>query len=208
MVLMAVVAGALLVFLLLLLLVVPALYHYVEQLNVRHQQHKGIGEMLPALSVEPLTGDGEPWTLSGLRGKVVLVNFWGTWCSRCRVELPEIARLNEDFKEEKDFVVLAVSGGAGGPEDLSQLKRHTQAFLDHEKIAMPTYADPDWVTRKAFNEVAGLPGLPTTFLMDRHGVIRDIWIGYTPGLEVAMKKQIANVLSDKSAPPAPAVELP
>src|SRR5690606_2449051 len=108
----------------------------------------------------------EPLTLADLQGKVALVNFWGTWCPPCRAELPHLAKLRQKLADRSDFHLLAVSCGEGGPEDLMELEVSTRVYLEHAKIDLPTYADPDKKTRNAFDSVSGLKGYPTTFLLD------------------------------------------
>ncbi|NUQ66643.1 MAG: redoxin family protein, partial [Pirellulales bacterium] len=65
---------------LLLLLLVLVLYLYLPKIQSKLEQRSGVGKRLPALELQPLAGAKEPVTLEELKGKVVLVNFWGTWC--------------------------------------------------------------------------------------------------------------------------------
>jgi cytochrome c biogenesis protein CcmG, thiol:disulfide interchange protein DsbE len=190
-----------------LLLVVLGLYLFVQQINSRLEQRKGIGAKLPALELEPLAAGAPAVSLASLEGKVVLVNFWGTWCPPCRAELPEIAGLYHDLARESDFRLMAVSCGSGA-EEKEALRGETQAFLKAQDLDLPVYFDPGRVTRKAFDQVAGLQGYPTTFLLDRQGAVRGIWVGYTPGLGVALRQRIAHLLAEKPGAPAGAPRQP
>ena len=73
--------------------------------------HPAVGRKLPQLELKPLTGDGRPVSLEDLKGRVTLIDFWGTWCPPCAEELPHIAALATRFSGQLDFQVLAVSCG-------------------------------------------------------------------------------------------------
>jgi len=103
-----------------------------------------------------LTGiDGQKWTLYQLRGKVVLVNFWATWCPPCRKEMPDLNALYKQFKA-KGFVVLAIS------DEQPQMVR---SFLSKHKVTYPVLMDPHDRVHKEF----GVNGIPNSYLYDRDG---------------------------------------
>jgi thiol-disulfide isomerase/thioredoxin len=156
--------------------------------------HAAVGKRLPRLELVGLTGDAKSVELADLSGKVVLVNFWGTWCQPCRRELPHIAEIHRSFRHRNDFRVLAVSCGRGVDEDIDELRESTDTFLAARRIDLPTYADPQSTTRLAFDEVGRFGSYPTTLLLDRDGVIHAVWIGYEPGTEQAMVRQIELLL--------------
>lgn len=99
--------------------------------------------------------DGEKWTLRDLRGKVVLVNFWATWCPPCRKELPDLDALYKRFRSQ-GFVVLAISDEQ--PETV-------RSFLAKHKVAYPVLLDPGDLIHKRFN----VDGIPKSYLYDRDG---------------------------------------
>jgi peroxiredoxin len=99
--------------------------------------------------------DGKGWTLGKLRGKVVLVNFWATWCPPCRKELPDLDALYARFKE-RGFVVLAISDE--NPEKI-------RPFIDAHHYQFPVLLDPG----RAVNEVFRVEGIPKNFIYDREG---------------------------------------
>ncbi len=80
------------------------------------KQH-GVGNRLADLNLLPLTGDSRPVSLRNLKNKVVLLNFWGTWCPPCRAELPHLAELRKRYAAQEAFRLLAVSYPAGGQAD-------------------------------------------------------------------------------------------
>ena len=102
--------------------------------------------------------DGKSRRLSELRGKVVLVNFWATWCPPCRRELPSMERLWRLLNQE-DFVVLAVNVG----EDIDTVFAFTGML--ETAPTFPILLDRDSAVLKAWP----VKGLPTTFVVDREG---------------------------------------
>jgi len=115
------------------------------------------GKPTPALARADL--QGHRVDLSTMRGRVVLVNFWATWCEPCRAEMPSIERLRSKLKG-RPFDVLTVNYGESGAK--------AAAFMVHEKLALPVLLDPDNEASDAW----GAKGLPMTFLVDAQGRIR------------------------------------
>lgn len=99
--------------------------------------------------------DGKTWTRSSLRGKVVLVNFWATWCPPCRKEMPDIQALYERFKS-KGLVVLAISDEESGV---------VRSFVGEHKFSFPILLDPG----RKVNERYHVDGIPKSFVYDRGG---------------------------------------
>ncbi len=111
---------------------------------------------LPELAFETL--DGTPAKLSDLRGKVVVLNFWATWCAPCREEMPALDRLQAAFDPEQ-VVVAALAVERSAPERI-------KAFLAEAGVSrLAVYRDGTAATSRA----VGLPGLPATLLIDREG---------------------------------------
>jgi len=98
---------------------------------------------------------GKKWNLKSLRGKVVLVNFWATWCPPCRKEMPDLQALYDRFKNQ-GFVILAISD-----EKASTVK----PFLVERNITYPVMLDPGDKVNKLFQVV----GIPKSFVYDRQG---------------------------------------
>jgi cytochrome c biogenesis protein CcmG, thiol:disulfide interchange protein DsbE len=193
--------GTLLTLAVVAFLLLASLYLYSQKASSELEQKKGVGAKLPALELQPLTGNSAPVTLADLEGKVVLFDFWGTWCPPCREEIPHMAHLTRELAEETDFRLLAVSCGSGGREDVEDLRTETESFLTQEKLELPTYTDPNGTTRRAFGEVATFNAYPTVFLLDRQGVIRAVWQGYKPGLIVAIRERIYQLLNASPSEP-------
>jgi peroxiredoxin len=98
---------------------------------------------------------GRSWTLSKLRGKVVLVNFWATWCPPCRKEMPDLADLSHRFARQ-GLIVLSLSD-----EERSKVA----AYVSAHDLKYPILLDPEGVTARDFH----VEGIPKTFIFGRDG---------------------------------------
>lgn len=102
------------------------------------------------------TVDARPVSISSLRGKVVLVNFWASWCAECRPEMPVLDRLHRELAS-KGLVVL----GINAREDASAVRR----YADEMALKFPLVLDATGTINKSY----GVIGIPTTFLVARDG---------------------------------------
>jgi len=119
---------------------------------------------LDAVELEPLAAGAPSRLLSDLKGKVVLLNFWATWCPPCRLEIPSIAALGKALKGEA-FEIAAVSVGE---------ERKTVAdFVAAEKLSFPVYLDRSGKLGAEF----GARSIPTTYILDREGRIVAGYVG-------------------------------
>jgi peroxiredoxin len=98
---------------------------------------------------------GRTWNLKELRGHVVLVNFWATWCPPCRSEMPDLQGLYNQFKDQ-GLVVLGISD-----EDASK----AEPYIDQNHYSYPILLDPGRKVHQAYN----IEGIPRSFLYDREG---------------------------------------
>ena len=101
--------------------------------------------------------DGRTVRLSGLRGKVVVLNLWATWCAPCVEEMPSMDRLWGVLRNE-DFALLAVSQDEEG-------RRTVAPFVEKMKLSLPVFLDPD----RQVGDRYGVWGYPETFVIDRNG---------------------------------------
>lgn len=122
-------------------------------------------EKSPAPEVKLISMDNEQLTLGALKGKVVMLNFWATWCPPCREEIPSMMKLNS-FMEGKPFQMVCISVDEGG-------KKAVQDFFNNSGYSLPTYFDPSGDSIKNY----GLTGVPETFIIDKEGVIAKRVIG-------------------------------
>jgi cytochrome c-type biogenesis protein len=126
----------------------------------------GNSRFAPAPDVEFEALDGKPIRLSSLRGRVVLLNFWATWCQPCRAEIPEFNALQRDLNSKG----LSVIGVSVSPVDTSDSIRSFQKDIKQ-----------DYTVLRGAEEIGSKfgngPGLPVTYILDREGRIRQKFIG-------------------------------
>ena len=158
--------------------------------------HPAVGWTPAAIELEPLTGADEPVDLEDLSGKVVLVNFWATWCGPCLLEAPHIARLDKKFRDRPDFALLSVSCGETMPEDVDLLRRETDLFLAKLDLDVATYVDTRWATRNALWELGGGGALPSTYVLDGQGTVRGAWQGFGPDVPEDMEQLIRELFQE------------
>jgi peroxiredoxin len=138
----------------------------------------GGSEQAPGFTLETL--DGDSVSLEALRGQVVLVNFWATWCPPCRVEMPGFERVYRDRKEE-GFTIVAISMDRLGAGPVRE-------FLADRQLTFPAAM----ATADVVREFGGVRAMPTSFLIDRQGRIRHQVSGYfaEPALRLAVDRLV------------------
>jgi len=132
------------------------------------------GKQAPDFSLKAL--DGKTYKLSDLKGKVVLLDFWATWCPPCREELPIIEKLHQEFKD-KNLVVLGISN-----EDRQTIEN----FLKNNRLTFPILIDEREKVGKSYKVVA----IPRVLLIDKTGKIRKDILGYNPKNEEILRELI------------------
>jgi cytochrome c biogenesis protein CcmG/thiol:disulfide interchange protein DsbE len=138
-----------------------------------------VGQPAPALVVKEL--NGQTFDLSALRGKVVVVNFWATWCQPCRAEMPALDAFYRKHRDE-GLVVLAIS--LDEPDKEAKVREVMKAFTF--PAALGTQSD--------FKGYMRIWRLPLTFVVDRSGVLRqNDWFG-DPGLDEALLERTVTPL--------------
>jgi thiol-disulfide isomerase/thioredoxin len=127
--------------------------------------------------------NGQPVSSEQLKGKVVVVDFWATWCAPCRAEIPGYISLQKKYGPE-GVVIVGMSVDAQGP---GVVKRFIEAQGMNYQIVM---ADDE--VQAAFGGAEGLTGIPTTFIIDRSGMIRDRKVGaeHTEDFEARLVKYL------------------
>jgi thiol-disulfide isomerase/thioredoxin len=137
------------------------------------------GGEAPALELQDLAGRAH--RLGDYRGKVVLVNFWATWCTPCREEMPTIDRLRRSL-EGRPFAVLAVNLA----EPLSRIR----AFVEEVPVGFPVLRDRDGETAKAWQTRI----LPATYLVGPDGRIRYYFVGELDWSKESVRRAVTGLL--------------
>ena len=140
-----------------------------------------VGFLAPDFSLERLDG-GDLITLSDLRGKVILVNIWASWCPPCREEMPAINRVYQEY-ESQGFEVLAVNTTYQDNEE------DAAAFAQNLGLTFPILLDRTGEIRQLYL----LRGLPSSYFIDREGIIRSVVVG-GPMTETLIRTKIQELL--------------
>lgn len=125
--------------------------------------------------------DGTDYTLSSLKGKVVLIDFWATWCPPCRSSIPVFINLYNKYNE-KGFIVLGISR-----EERTVLK----GFQDANMIPYPILLD-----NKNIAQEYGVTAIPTIFIIDKKGKVRKTQLGFSPEAEAIFDTLIDSLLTE------------
>jgi peroxiredoxin len=137
----------------------------------------------PAPDFTLRTLDGQKLRLGEQRGRVVLVNFWATWCGPCRQEMPHLNKLYEKYKSS-GFVLLGVN--------VDDDTRQAAGVADKLGVKFPVLPDAD----KRVSRQYDLSAMPSTVLIDRDGKVRYLHRGYQSGYEDTYDKQIRELLKE------------
>jgi peroxiredoxin len=148
------------------------------------QQHKGyalkVGEPAPAFELKTL--DGTTTSLASLRGRVVLLNLWASWCPPCLQEMPSLEQLHQKMKGE-GLVIVGVS--------VDEQPKAIRDVIAKTPVTFMILHDPESATAAAYRTT----GYPETFLIDRDGVLRETFVGpkewETPAITEAIRSLLA-----------------
>lgn len=159
-----------------------------------------IGKSLAKFDVKELSNPESHIRLEDLRGKVVLVNFWGPWCLFCREEMPRLVKLDERYRQRKDFQFVAIACAQAVDEETHEFKKRSIDYLESIEADFPIYLDPGGATRFAVAEASTVKGFgyPTTLILDQQGNIRGYWDGFQRGDEVHMQTLLEELLGSGS----------
>jgi peroxiredoxin len=137
----------------------------------------------PAPDFTLKSDSGDNLKLSELRGEVVLINFWASWCGPCRQEMPILSELHDRYKA-MGFTVL----GVNVEEDTTEARK----LLKEMPVSFPVLFDNDSSVSRQYNVAA----MPSTVLVDRDGNMRYLHKGYRPGLEETYIEQLRNLIRE------------
>src|SRR5580658_4409612 len=142
-----------------------------------------VGDTVPALKGTTL--DGKPFDLAGLKGKVVVLNLWATWCGPCREEMPVLDAFAKRYAARG---VLVVGLDENDPKDAGEV-RNVMAAFSYPALMAETAATNDFHQPRV---------LPITYVIDATGVIRTrLWPAGTPVTEENLEKAVTPLLTPK-----------
>jgi thiol-disulfide isomerase/thioredoxin len=131
---------------------------------------------------------GKPVKFSDFKGKVVVMDFWGSWCPPCRAELPKFQAMVDKYKDNKNVVFLGMNWERPG-EPAARMKAVTD-FMAKNKYTFPVIIDHERVAVEAYE----IQGFPTVFMIDGSGTIRYRNVGYDEGVEQILEAQLESLL--------------
>ncbi len=139
------------------------------------------GERAPEFSAPGIAGG--TISLAAYRGKVVYLDFWASWCGPCAQALPALDQLRQEFPAT-DFQVVAVN--------VDREPKLAQAFLKKRPVGYPSALDPKGSLPAQF----GVASMPTSFLIDRKGVVRHVQRGFRAGDVAPLREQIQELVAE------------
>jgi len=141
----------------------------------------GPGLKAPDFTLRDISG--KTVSLKDFKGKLILLNFWATWCTPCRWEMPEMQALYQVYKDQ-GFVIVAVS--------LDKEAEAVARFVKEAKLTYPILLDSDFQAARAYR----VPGPPTTFLIGPDGEVKGIVLGPKPWGGQEALRLIAQLLAE------------
>ncbi len=142
----------------------------------------GKGEKAPDFTLTDVSG--KQANLKDYRCKLVMINFWATWCPPCRDEMPSMERLYKAYRD-KGFVLVAVSADRGG-------KMPVQNFVDEYNLTFPVLLDPSLDAARKY----GVRGIPMSYIVNGNGVIREIVPGAKDWDSAGSRRIIEDLLKE------------
>jgi peroxiredoxin len=127
---------------------------------------------------------GNAVRLSDLRGQVVLLNFWATWCPPCRAEMPSMHALYQEYRE-KGLEILAISSDVRGKEIVAP-------FIARLGLTFPVLLDP----RNVVGSQLWVQGLPTSYVLDKQGRVAGLEIGARDWNKAAIRRLLEQLLAE------------
>ncbi|MDP2168373.1 MAG: TlpA disulfide reductase family protein [Thermodesulfovibrionales bacterium] len=137
-----------------------------------------VGSTAPDFSLNDITG--KHVSLSAMRGRVVLLEFWATWCPPCLMAVQHLKSLHEKYNS-RGFTVLAIAVDG----EITAVKE----FAAEKMLPYPVLFDD-----KDANGIYGVRGIPAAFLIDKQGIVQSTHNGYTPDMAVELSEKIESLL--------------
>lgn len=144
-----------------------------------------VGDRAPDFDVVPISGPRSPISLRGLRGTVVVVDFWGTFCGPCKQSFPKLEGLHARYAE-RGLRVLGISEDEA--DDKARIPTFAATYGAKFAIA--------WDEDKSIARLYKPETMPSTFVIDRKGIVRYAHVGYHEGDEQQLEKEVKGLLAE------------
>lgn len=156
----------------------------------RHIPTVLVGTQAPGF-MGPDVESGEPISFDQYKGKVVVLNFWASWCQECKVEHHNILRLHDQFKNDPQFAMLGVNYQDDVVDAQAYLKQFGSTFRHVRDVKGALAID------------YGVYGVPETFVIDQQGIIRHKWVGPIVGqVYTNLTEKVITPLLQSAPPPS------
>jgi thiol-disulfide isomerase/thioredoxin len=160
-----------------------------------------VGRQSPGFTLTVLDGPGKTRTVTRdeLAGKVVVIDFWATWCDPCLRELPEIQKLVDALVKDKKNVVLVALSQDSEPSELGEVRKLVEKTLSAKEIKLDGNAvgliglDPSGSVGRAFD----VGGFPTIVVLDVKGNVKSAHVGFSPDIRETLTSEIDSLLAGK-----------
>jgi len=167
---------------------VPEEAKIVQRLQVQPEPlHKLLGQKIPPFEFVDL--EGKPVGRDSLAGKVVVVDFWATWCGWCFKGLPNLQQVYDKYRDNDQVQILTVS-----TDEVDVSNNDLTAAFDKAKLKMPIVRDVNQQSRTMFD----VQGLPTMLLIGPDGTVQSIDVGFQPMLAVELPRKIDRILNGEN----------
>lgn len=140
-----------------------------------------VGRPLPAFEARTLKG--ESLGIAQLKGRVVLIDIWATWCEPCREELPELNALYQEL-QARGVEIIGIS--------IDRERENVEEFIEKNPIHFPVIHDQNKEIADAFKPRA----MPTAFILDQEGVVRHVHLGYKKSYLKKYREQMTELLKN------------
>ncbi len=137
-----------------------------------------IGKSAPGFDLRGL--DGSQVSLEQFKGKIVLLDFWATWCGPCRMSMPVLERLQKEFPN--DLVLLAIN--------LEESPEDVRDYVHQQNVKSRVLLDEQGRVGRAYQSSS----IPMQVLIDRSGIVRDVVIGFSPRISERLRSQVGKLL--------------